>query len=210
MAVLRRLSNSCMTVTSDAGTTLLDPGFFTFDSGEVDLDTIGEVQQVLITHAHADHVKPEFVQWLIDRGTDVRIHANADVARLLAKADIEVLDTTPANATAEDLFHEALPHVADPVTNRAWTVDGVLTHPGDSFGLTTSAEVLALPLMAPWTSTTDAVAFARRVAPRIVVPIHDFYLTPLGRTILPNMASAGLEADGIEVLALGWGQSATI
>ena len=50
MSKIRRMTNSCLSVTSDAGTTLFDPGFFTF--AEFDLSTIGDVQRVLITHEH--------------------------------------------------------------------------------------------------------------------------------------------------------------
>ena len=62
MFTIRRLADSCLLVTTATGTTLFDPGFFTWDSGEVDLETIGDVQRVLITHEHGDHVKPEFVR----------------------------------------------------------------------------------------------------------------------------------------------------
>ena len=41
MTTIQRLTDSCLTVTTDAGTTLLDPGFHTFDTGEFDLATEG-------------------------------------------------------------------------------------------------------------------------------------------------------------------------
>jgi L-ascorbate metabolism protein UlaG (beta-lactamase superfamily) len=209
MAVIRRLADSCVTVTTDAGVTLFDPGFSTFDSGEIDLDTIGDVTRVLVTHEHGDHVKPEFVRWLIDRRADVTVHSNQAVADLLRGHDIEVITADPPGVTSEDVVHEMIPSGATP-PNRSYTVEGLLTHPGDSQEPTMTAPVLALPLLAPWTSTTAAVAFARRLRPRMVIPIHDFYLGTGGRQFLGTITAAALKGDGIEVVTLGWGESIEI
>ncbi len=206
MPTVRRLADSCLLVTTDAGTTLFDPGFSTFDSGAIDLDQIGDVQRVLITHEHADHVKPEFVRWLVDRGEDVAVHANQAVAGLLAPHGVEVQVSPPAGTSAEDVRHEVIPTGAAP-PNRAWTIDGVLTHPGDSYQPTTTAPVLALPLIVPWGSTTRSVEFARRLAPRQVVPIHDWYTSPEGRAWVAGLAKRVLAGDGIEVVPLDWGES---
>ncbi len=206
MPTVHRLADSCLLVTTDTGSTLLDPGFATFDSGEVDLDGIGDVQRVLVTHEHADHVKPEFVRWLVDRGDDVAVHANQAVADLLAPHDIAVQVAPPPGTGAEDVLHEVVPTGAAP-PNRAWTVDGVLTHPGDSYQPTTTAPVLALPLIVPWGSTTASVEFARRLRPRQVVPIHDWYTSPSGRAWVADLARRVLAGDGIELVPLGWGDS---
>ncbi|WP_341252661.1 MBL fold metallo-hydrolase [Euzebya pacifica] len=209
MATLRRLTNSCLTVTDDHGTTLFDPGFFTFTSGAIDLGSIGEVQRVLITHEHGDHVHPDFVRWLLDRGTDVVVHGPQSVADLLSDHGIAVDTTAPAGTSVEDVVHEQVPSGAQP-PNRAWTIDGVFTHPGDSYQPSTTAPVLALPLLVPWGSTTASVAFARRLAPQQVVPIHDFYLSSSGREFIAGMAKGVLADDGIELIALDWDQSATL
>lgn len=209
MALIRRLADSCVTVTTGAGVTLIDPGFSTFDSGDIDLATIGDVSRVLVTHEHSDHVKPEFVRWLIDRRADVTVHSNLAVASMLAGHGIEVVTDDPVGVTSEDVRHGMTPLGTAP-PNRSYTVEGFLTHPGDSHEPTVTAPVLALPLLAPWTSTTAAVAFARRLRPRFVVPIHDFYLHTAGRGFVASIAAAALKADGIEVLALGWGESIEI
>lgn len=209
MPTIRRLSDSCLTVTTDHGTDLFDPGFHPFESGAVDLDSIGDVQRVLITHEHLDHVKPEFVQWLIDRGTDVHVYSNRAVAELLANHDIESSTDDPAGISIEDVLHEMIPTGAQP-PNRAFTVDGVLTHPGDSYQPTRSAPVLALPLLIPWGSATKSVDFARKLAPKQVVPIHDFYLNRGGQEWIAGLAKKVLAGDDIEVVPLGWGESFTV
>ncbi len=209
MTTIRRLTDSCLSVTTDAGTTLFDPGFHSWKSGEIDLATIGDVQQVLITHEHGDHVNPEFVRWLVDRGDDVKVHANEAVAGLLAGHDIEVATTDPDGVSSEDVVHAMTPMGTEP-PNRSFTIDGVLTHPGDSYQPVVSAPVLALGLIVPWGSTTASIAFARRLEPRQVVPIHDFYTSQSGRQWLESMVKNVLADDGIELVPLGWGDGYTL
>ena len=209
MTTIRRLADSCLLITTDGGTTLLDPGFLSFDEQVVDLATLGDVQKVLITHEHGDHVHPDFVRWLVDRGDDVSVHANQAVADLLAGHDLEAVTTDPEGVTSEDVFHETTPMGTAP-PNRAFTVEGVLTHPGDSYQPTSTGPVLALPLLTPWGSMHQSMGFARRLRPSQVVPIHDFYLSGDGRRWAAGMASRVLEADGIEVVPLDWGEGYSI
>lgn len=209
MTSIRRLTNSCLLVATDDGTTILDPGFFTFESGEIELNSIGDVQRILITHEHPDHVNPEFVRWLVDRGSDVTVYSNDAVANLLADHDIAVMTDEPAGTSAQDVAHEMIPNGSTP-PNRSWTIDGVLTHPGDSYQPTSTAPILALPLLVPWGSTTASVQFARRLAPRQVIPIHDFYLSASGRQFALAIAGPTLAQAGIELIPLDWGDSYTL
>jgi L-ascorbate metabolism protein UlaG (beta-lactamase superfamily) len=209
MTEIRRLTDSCLLVTEDAHATLFDPGFHTFQDGHVDLDSIGDVTRVLVTHEHGDHVNPDFVRWLIDRRRDLVVYSNQAVADLLDGHDIPVSTEVPPGTGVEDVLHERLPNGAQP-PNRSFTIEGLITHPGDSHQPTVSAPILALPLIAPWGSVTAAVEFARRLAPRQVIMIHDFYLSESGRSRIRAMAGGVLAAADIEMLDLDWGQSLTI
>lgn len=209
MTTIRRLTDSCLIITTDHGATMLDPGFHTFGSGEIELDTIGDIQQVLVTHEHGDHVSTDFVRWLRDRGDDLRVYSNQAVADLLARHDIEVVVDDPPGVTSEDVLHEMTPLGTTP-PNRAFTVEGVLTHPGDSYQPSSTAPVLALPLLIPWGSTFQSMEFARRLAPQQVVAIHDFYLSASGREWIGAMAANVLAKSGIEFVALDWGDGYTV
>lgn len=209
MASIRRLTHSCVVVTTDDQATLLDPDMFTFTSGVIDLDTIGDISRVLVTHEHADHVHPDFVKWLQDRNNDLAVYSNDAVRDLLAAAGIEVSTDVPSGTSVEDVTHEPLPNGMAP-PNRSWTIDDVVTHPGDSYGPTKSAPVLLLSTVSPWGSSTAAVAFAKRVAPRYALPAHDFYLTEGGRGFLGGLVQGPLEEAGIEYVALAPGESFTL
>lgn len=209
MTTIKRLTDSCLVVTTDDGATLFDPGFHTIESGVIDLETIGDIERVLITHEHGDHVSPEFLKWVLDRGEDISVYGNEAVAAVLADHDIAVATEIPAGTSAEDVLHETTPMGTAP-PNRAWTIDGVLTHPGDSYGPTRTAPVLALGLLTPWGSTTKTLEFARRLAPQQAIPVHDFYLSDTGRGWINSVAKHVLGAAGIEVVTLDWGESYTL
>lgn len=206
MTTIRRLADSCLLVTTDDDSTLFDPGFFTFTSGEIDLSSIGDVTRVMITHEHGDHVHPGFVRWLIDRRADLVVYSNTAVASLLESHSIPVSTDIPEDVVIEDVLHGRIPNGATP-PNRAFTIDGIFTHPGDSREPTSSAAVLALPLIVPWDSATGAVDFARRVEPEQVIGIHDFYLNEAGRAFARNLVAGPLADDGIEMVDLDWDDS---
>jgi L-ascorbate metabolism protein UlaG (beta-lactamase superfamily) len=209
MTTIRRLTHSCVIVTDDDHSTLIDPDFFTFTSGAIDLSSIGDITRVLITHEHGDHVHPEFVAWLKDRRDDLVVFSNQAVHAMLSKSDIDVSTEVPEETSVQDVLHERIPNGATP-PNRAWTVGNVFTHPGDSYGLKACAPVLSLPLIAPWGSTTASVDFAKRLSPRQVIPAHDFYLSEQGRSFIPNLVAGPLREAGIELVPLGWGDSYTV
>lgn len=209
MAEIRRLTDSCILVTADDHATLIDPGFHTFGSGEVDLDSIGDVTRVFITHEHRDHVDPAFVSWLIERRSDLTVYCNDTVVGLLQGEGIAATSEVPEGVSVEDVLHGRIPTGATP-PNRAFTIDGLLTHPGDSREPTNSAPLLALPLLVPWDSTTGAVQFARRLGPAQVVPIHDFYLNESGRAWVRGMVGGVLAGDDIELVDIDWGQGFTV
>ncbi len=209
MVTIKRITDSCLVVTTDDGATMFDPGFHAVETGAVDLNRIGDISRVLITHEHGDHVSPQFVRWVLDRNDDVEVHGNQNVADLLGREDIEVMTGVPPGTSAEDVTHELTPMGTAP-PNRSWTIDGVLTHPGDSYGPTKTAPVLALGLLTPWGSTTRSLQFARDLAPRQAVPVHDFYLSDLGRKWIYSVAKKVLAESNIEVVALDWGESYTV
>ena len=209
MTTITRIADSCLLVTADDGTTLFDPGAFAFSWEGIDLSQIGDVQQILITHEHADHVSAEFVNWVIDRGEDVRVYANDAVIGMLADSGIAASAAAPHGFSSEDGLHAPLPNGATP-PNRSWTIDSVITHPGDSYDATSSAPVLALPLVTPWGTMHASIGFAQRLGPAMVVPIHDFYLSTTGRAWVTKLASGVLGSAGIDLVNLDPGDSFSV
>lgn len=209
MTTIRRLTHSCVIVTDDDHSTLIDPDAFSFNSGAIELESIGDVSRVLITHEHSDHVDPDFVAWLIERHRDLVVYSNGAVGSILADRGIEVSEDVAAGTSIEDVDHEPLPNGLQP-PNRSWTIEGTFTHPGDSYAPTITAPVMSLSMLAPWGSTASSVQFAKRLGPRQVIPAHDWYLSTQGRDFLPDLITGPLAESGIEFVPLGWGASFTV
>jgi hypothetical protein len=95
-----------------------------------------------------------------------------------------VPDQAISSAGAFTLRTAVVPHAAllgpPAPDNLACLVNDRLLHSGDSFdpglGEFRGVEALALPVTAPWMTELDAAAFAERLAPRRVLPVHDGYV----------------------------------
>ena len=85
-----------------------------------------------------------------------------------------------------------------------------LFHPGDAYDADPGpVDVLAHPLNAPWAASRDSIAFVARIAPRIVIPIHDALLSQAGRQMYSGHAVNFSGVAGLDYVDLGDDESAT-
>ncbi|HEY5684042.1 MAG TPA: MBL fold metallo-hydrolase [Acidimicrobiia bacterium] len=205
---VRRLADSCVIVDDGNHAALIDPGVHTWRHPDFSIDDIVWLDRILITHAHADHCHPEFVASLAERFPDVPIQTNAAVGAMLSAHGLAVTVENGSWIEATEAPHEPTPLGEGP-PNTAFHVGGWFTHPGDSRRLHRTAPVLALPMMPPWGSMTDAIAFANRLGPRWVVPIHDWALGDAGRAFVDDVAPSAL-GPNVTYLGLGHFESARL
>ncbi len=198
---IQKLADSCVRVDIGDHSALIDPGFYTWEQDALDLTSMPAPDRLLITHNHPDHLSIEFVQAVVTEYPEIVIETNKEVADQLADAGIGAI-TESAEWTAQFTApHEPIPIGSQP-HNVGFVVGGLFAHPGDSYSFDAAPPVLALPLLAPWGSTTEAVALAIRLKPQYVVPIHDWYLEERGKRWLYDMAERALAEEGITLLAL--------
>jgi hypothetical protein len=81
-------------------------------------------------------------------------------------------------------------------------LEGHLTHPGDAINITSTREVLALPVTAPWGSFKEALEIAANLKPKAVIPIHDWPWHKLARQTMYSMGKELLAPYGIEFIEL--------
>ena len=197
---ITKLVHSCLLVESDDQTAMIDPGAFSWQSGLVDLDKIKTLDYLIITHNHSDHLHQPFVEAVAKRWPDVELAANPEIAAQLKPLGIKTL--TGGDCVQFEAPHESLPGGGPVPLNSGWHLFNRLTHPGDSLTLGESKDILALPYVAPWGSTTNAVELAKKLKPKRVVPIHDWHLSDEARKWYAGLLEQALMPAGIEFVNL--------
>jgi L-ascorbate metabolism protein UlaG (beta-lactamase superfamily) len=195
---ITKLAHACLLVEANGKRILLDPGIFTHQDERFNLSMVEGVDRVLITHEHADHVNVDLVRAVLERSNDAAVETTGSLVGILAEQGIEaVTEGTPQFAAP----HERIPIGPGP-PNTGFHVEGALSHPGDSHSFVESMPILAMPFAAPWGSLVGGVDRTRLVRPRIVIPIHDWFLSEGGKKFMYGLATAGLVADEIELVFL--------
>lgn len=169
---ISKLLHSCLLVEEQNTTFLFDPGIYTYEAKVLHLSSLVKLDYLLITHEHADHFHLPLVKEIAQKFPAVKIVTNQSVAGILAKENIHAA-ITDTIITVEETPHEKLWDKQTP-ENIAITIFNKLTHPGDSLHFIKSADILALPIAAPWGSTTEAVNKALEIKPKAIIPIHDW------------------------------------
>lgn len=186
--------------TSTGGKALFDPG--TYSEGFEGLD---DLDLILVTHAHADHLDVARLLALRDANPKAVLVANAEA--IAAAGGGREGDRPISDGSAFDLAgirieptgaeHATIYPGLPPVANTGFILDGEVWHPGDAFDVEPrTVDVLLLPVGGPWMKIAEAIDFARAVKPRIVVPIHQAGLAEIHRQLhyglLRNLVPAEL------------------
>ena len=193
--------------TDDGRRALLDPG--TYSSG---FESLTGLDLILLTHAHPDHVDAARLGALREANPEAILVANPEAAALAGNGsptDRIVADDTPFDVagvnvqptmSAHGIIYPALP----PVANTGFILDGAVWHPGDSFGAEPrTVDVLLLPIGGPWMKVADAIDFAKAVAPRVIVPIHQGGLAEVHRALHYGLMKNFVSSSELVVLDEG-------
>jgi L-ascorbate metabolism protein UlaG (beta-lactamase superfamily) len=197
--------HSCLLIENLGTTVLIDPGIFTYNEKALDIASLQNLHYILITHEHPDHMHIPFIQELLAKFPDVKIITNPSAANVLERQNITSLTEGNEIVTIHEAPHEKLWDVDVP-QNMVVNVFNRLTHPGDSLHLTTTNDILCLPIQAPWGSTTAAVEKALELKPKIIIPIHDWMWKDDFRTTMYQRLTQFFAKHEIDFKSLETGQ----
>lgn len=197
---LTHLGHSCLLVEIAGQRLLIDPGTFS------DFDGVEELDAILITHQHADHLDRDRLPAVLTRNPGAAVHADPQSVQILLGEEIPATPTvagetfavgdveiTPAGRQ-HAVITEYVPRIANVGLYLTAPGEQSLFHPGDALDahVPGDVDILAVPVNAPWCAVKESVQFVRRIAPSTVVPIHDALVTDAGRGIyLRHIADFG-------------------
>ncbi len=173
---ITKLGHSCLLVEMPAPvnrTALFDPGVMS----EVNVEGLQFLDDIIITHNHADHLDLEVIRKLVAKFPNVRITTPAEVVEQLSNESIVATSEASEGIVFFDSPHEAIRpfYPYDPPQEIGVHYLGALSHPGDSHSFSESKTILALPVQAPWGSPNTAVKLGLELKPKYIIPIHDWH-----------------------------------
>lgn len=188
---LTKLGHSCVRLDKDGASLVIDPGMW---SGA---DALAGADAVLITHEHADHIDGDVVRTALESNPALELWTVPVVAaeyvgfggRVHGVGHGDAFTTVGFDVHVHGHHHAPIYPDMPAVPNVGFGIDGNVFHPGDSFTVPEDpVPVLLLPVSAPWLKISEAIGYAREVAPaRGGYAIHDAILSEQGIGLVSNI-----------------------
>lgn len=188
---MTKYQHACFMVEEGDQALIVDPGNFTDD-----LIVPENVVGVVVTHSHGDHLSINWLEKIVTKNPEAVIIGHNEVlascaglpTRRVATEDNIDIGTFKLRFYGDKhaIIHDDLP----PVANLGVMINNFVYYPGDSFvqpGI--AVDTLVLPVGAPWLKISEAIDFARQVAPRVILPTHDKILSNAGKNLVDNLVS---------------------
>ncbi|RYU91179.1 MBL fold metallo-hydrolase [Mucilaginibacter terrigena] len=176
--------HSCLVFELDGYKLLFDPGKFSFADGAVTPQMFADVDSIIITHIHPDHLDTPNLKKIIAL-SNANIYTNTEVGTAIQKEGLQyspveegIYNIGPFKLEAFPVQHEPL--LDNPIPQMTgFIINDKVLHPVDSMEdkLTkyTGIELLLLVTMAPFANELRIAGFADAVKPKHILPVHDGY-----------------------------------
>ena len=203
---ITKFGHSCLLIEEKEVRILLDPG--SYSEGQNDVQN---VDAVLITHEHQDHVALGSLKTILKNSPEARVVTHKGVAEMLAKENIktEIVEDDQSTevkgikiegkGSEHALIHSSIPLVK----NVGYFVAGKFFYPGDALTLPERpVEILAMTAFAPWGKISELIDYAIAVKPKVAIPVHDAILknpAMLHPMFTKILGDADIEFESLEI-----------
>ncbi len=173
---ITKFGHCCLLIEEGDIRILTDPGNYT------EIPHVENIDVILISHEHGDHIDADTLKSLLTDNPTAQIITHEGVGRVLDEAgiaytlihDAETQTIKGIDITSYGTEHACVYHDLPVVQNTGFLIAKKLFFPGDSFFMPSEkVEILALPVAAPWLKLEESIDYAKKVAPKVVFPIHD-------------------------------------
>jgi L-ascorbate metabolism protein UlaG (beta-lactamase superfamily) len=176
--------HSCLVFELDGYKLLFDPGKFSFAEGEVMPDMFADVDAIIITHNHPDHLDADILKNIISL-SNAPVYTNQQVAGQIEKVGIAstvwedgVYNLGPFKLQAITVIHELI--MDNPLPQMTgFIINDKVLHPVDSMEEKLleyqGIELLLMVTMAPFANEIHISGFADKLQPKQILPVHDGY-----------------------------------
>lgn len=165
---------------------LLDPGNFSDGwHGLLDLDA------VVVTHQHADHLDPEHVPALLAANPQAHVYVEPQIVEkvplagarpLAADASVQLGGVTiAAIGGLHAVIHRDIPRIGNVGIVISASGEPTLFHPGDNLAdVPQGVDIVAIPAYGPWAAMGETIDFVRAVGAPQGFLIHEGLLNQRG------------------------------
>ena len=176
--------HSCLVFELNGHKLLFDPGKFSFAEGEVSPQMFADVDSIVITHIHPDHLDTDNLKKIVAL-SHAPIYTNTQVGEAIAKEGLTYNLMEEGTFTVGPFKLQAFPVKHEPLLDNlipqmtGFIINDKVLHPVDSMETKLTEhpgiELLLMVTMAPFTNELRIAGFADRVRPKQILPVHDGY-----------------------------------